>query len=440
MKKFLSVALAFLMLAVMLPVSALAAEGYVTVSGIKGFEGQQFASFAEAYAAIKPTMETLGLGEETPVNAEAFDALFTDVTDGKATLTYTISGNVTYDEASCKNLLTMGRKTSHYLTNERHLINFKFVGATGRDSDTLTVNSNITLPYEWWGEKTTTSISFENLTITGTAPNGLYPTQAFFEGINFKVDNCKLEGIKIYNCSNVGGSYTITNNIFDGTNAPQNAYAIHLQGNETAPLTINISNNTISGYDRGINIDQKTAAATISNNNISVKDTGRSCIQLTRLASTKVENNTMNLTGGNAITLHEKLLNCAKPEITVSGNTINGTGYLIYDDSKGAFTNENLNLTITKDNTVAKTVDTTKGVKDGEIHPLSGIVKTTVENNVVPGGSTGGTIVIIPDRTEDTPKTEDQKNPSTGANDVVAAAVALMAVSALGMAVLTRKK
>ena len=52
-----------------------------------------------------------------------------------------------------------------------------------------------------------------------------------------------------------------------------------------------------------------------------------------------------------------------------------------------------------------------------------------------------GTIVIVPDRTEDTtPKTEDQKNPSTGANDVVAAAVALMAVSALGMAVLTRKK
>ena len=52
-----------------------------------------------------------------------------------------------------------------------------------------------------------------------------------------------------------------------------------------------------------------------------------------------------------------------------------------------------------------------------------------------------GTIVIVPDRTEDTtPKTDDQKNPSTGANDMVAAAVALMAVSALGMAVLTRKK
>ena len=49
-------------------------------------------------------------------------------------------------------------------------------------------------------------------------------------------------------------------------------------------------------------------------------------------------------------------------------------------------------------------------------------------------------IVIVPDRTEDTPKTEPEKNPTTGANDMVAAAAALMAVSALGMAVLSRKK
>jgi len=51
-----------------------------------------------------------------------------------------------------------------------------------------------------------------------------------------------------------------------------------------------------------------------------------------------------------------------------------------------------------------------------------------------------GSIVITTPSEDTTPKTEDQKNPSTGANDVVAAAVALMAVSALGMAVLTRKK
>ena len=51
-----------------------------------------------------------------------------------------------------------------------------------------------------------------------------------------------------------------------------------------------------------------------------------------------------------------------------------------------------------------------------------------------------GSIVITTPSEDTTPKTEDQKNPSTGANDVVAAAVALMAVSALGAAVLTRKK
>ena len=50
------------------------------------------------------------------------------------------------------------------------------------------------------------------------------------------------------------------------------------------------------------------------------------------------------------------------------------------------------------------------------------------------------TVIIIDRPAEDTPKTEPGKNPTTGANDVVAAAVALMAVSALGMAVLARKK
>ena len=59
----------------------------------------------------------------------------------------------------------------------------------------------------------------------------------------------------------------------------------------------------------------------------------------------------------------------------------------------------------------------------------------------LPGTALPSITIIVPgDTTPETPKTDDQKNPSTGANDVVAAAVALMAVSALRMAVLTRKK
>ena len=59
----------------------------------------------------------------------------------------------------------------------------------------------------------------------------------------------------------------------------------------------------------------------------------------------------------------------------------------------------------------------------------------------LPGTALPSITIIVPgDTTPETPKTDDQKNPSTGANDMVAAAAALMAVSALGMAVLTRKK
>ena len=337
---------------------------YVTVSGIKGFDGTKFATFADAYAAIKPVVATLGLGQETPADAAAFDAVFTDIsTDGKATLTYTITGNVTYDETGLDHLLTMGRSSSHYLTNERHLINFKFVGAEADRGATLTVNSNITLPYEWWGEKITTSISFENLTITGSAPSGLFAYQSFFEGIDFKVNNCTLKGIKIYNCANVGGSYTITNSKLDGTGAAKDAYAIHLQGNDTAPLNILIENNQISGYDRGVNIDQATAIATISGNSISINDNDRSCIQLTQLAKTTVSGNSMTLTGGNAITLHGNL--AAGSKIEVIGNNITGTGYLIYDAAKGT-----IDLTYT-DNTVSDTIDTTKGVYGGKEYKVS---------------------------------------------------------------------
>lgn len=392
--KRLALLLAVLMIVSMMPVqlfadNSVAGEGqsngtgksYLTISGIAGFEGRKFASFADAYTAIKPVLEglcaddALGQGVAT---AEAFDALFTNRDEnGNATLTYTISGNIVYDETGYANLLTMGRRASHY-GNDRHLINFKFVGATGKEADTLTVNSNITLPYEWWGEKTVTSISFENLTITGSAPSGLYPSQSFFEGINFKVNNCNLKGIKIYNCSNVKGTYTITNSTLDGTGAPADAYAIHLQGKETEPLTINISGNTISGYDRGINIDQNTANATISGNTISIKDAGRSCIQLSRLANVAIANNTLELTGGNAITLHELLLGMPTvPEITVEGNTITGTGYLIYDDAaanNNAFTSDNLTLTIGT-NRVASTVDTTHGVKGSNKYDLSTVVK-----------------------------------------------------------------
>ena len=387
MKKLLVTILALVMALGLCSVSWAVDAGKVVVHGIKynDKDDNEFATFEAAYAALKPVIESVCdtdvLGQGTAKSVEAFKAVFTDVdSDGNATITYKISGNVTYDETSCPNLLTMGRKASHY-GNDLHFINFKFAGADENRGATLTVNSDITLPYEWWGENTTTAISFENLTITGSAPNGLYPYQKFFEGISFSVNNCTLKGIKIYNCSNVGGSYSITNSTLDGTGAPGNAYAIHLQGNETAPLTITISSNEISGYDRGVNIDQKTAQATVGENKISIKDAGRSCIQLTQLKTTTVSGNTMNLTGGNAITLHENLLNlAAAPKITISGNDITGNGYLIYEAAK-ADSADKLVLNMSG-NTISDTVDTTKGIKGTTVSDNSTIVNDAVREGV----------------------------------------------------------
>lgn len=53
---------------------------------------------------------------------------------------------------------------------------------------------------------------------------------------------------------------------------------------------------------------------------------------------------------------------------------------------------------------------------------------------------TDNKVIVIITPTEDTPKADDQKNPSTGANDFVGVAAALAVVSLLGAAAVIRKK
>ena len=69
--------------------------------------------------------------------------------------------------------------------------------------------------------------------------------------------------------------------------------------------------------------------------------------------------------------------------------------------------------------------------------------KVTVNGNEVKPGATytvPGAPIFIYTPTEDTPKANDQKNPSTGANDFVGVAAAMAVVSLLGAAAVIRKK
>ena len=372
--------------------------GKIVVHGIKynDKDDSEFATFKAAYDALKPVVASVcdtnggadGLGQESAKSAEAFKSVFTDVdSKGNATITYKISGNVTYDETSCPNLLTMGRKASHY-GNDLHFINFKFAGADENRGATLTVNSNITLPYEWWGEKVTTSISFENLTITGSAPNGLWATQSYFEALDFSVNNCTVKGLRIYNYNNVGGKYAVTNSTLDGTGT-SGATAIHVQGSATESLNINISGNTISGYERGVNVDQKTAQATVSNNTISVAP-GYSCVQISLVDKIEIKNNNLTLNGSNAFTIHRVALETGgTPDISISNNTITGTGYLLYDDVKAnggsldSGTDTPKIVIKMENNTIPSTVDTTKGVKaDRVVANDSQVVSNAVREGI----------------------------------------------------------
>lgn len=83
------------------------------------------------------------------------------------------------------------------------------------------------------------------------------------------------------------------------------------------------------------------------------------------------------------------------------------------------------------------------------IHNGTGHDITVNGDNVPPqaGGDGDNNGYVVPNRpiviitpTEDTPKADDQKNPSTGANDFVGVAAAMAVVSLLGAAAVIRKK
>ena len=166
-----------------------------------------------------------------------------------------------------------------------------------------------------------------------------------------------------------------------------------------------------------------------------------------KIKNVTVKNSTFDTTGHNAIAIQSADEAVNHGNVVITGNTFKNVSDRII-----RFNNVGEGTTIT----ISNNTSVNSGKPNGEIVAAGTLPKgmeVTMTNNnwgkvgdkdpVIGNGfietTTGGTIVIITP-TEDTPKTEPEKNPTTGANDMVAAAAALMAVSALGMAVLSRKK
>ena len=212
------------------------------------------------------------------------------------------------------------------------------------------------------------------------------------------IKNCTFHGL-LYLYSNFLNNgkmeYTVEDCTFIGTESSE-SYAIFLQNtNATAalnygPSKLTLSGNTISGYERGINLHNASTEVLVERNKISTAP-GYSAVQITACTAAEITGNQIHLDNSNVLTLHELLANYDDVEVTVSNNTIDGNGYLIYDDvaaNGGALTSDKFTLTLGTGgaaNTVTGTLDTTKGVKGDAATDLIGYVAAVVQDDDVKG-------------------------------------------------------
>lgn len=307
------------------------------------------------------------VGDGCAYNAEKLPA------DGTGTLTWTVSGTVEQGDYLNEGALVLPSLSGGYIyrdgTYRWKKIEVK-AAAPG-----ATINSNPT--FDVWHSYF--SMGTDTTTVTGvTLQGGLYVVP--HGTVTF--DGCTFTGqLRV---PNGDGAFAVTGCTFTGTTAAQdsNGYVMHYQAAGKLAFT---GNTVADGYRRGLNIDNEDLTATVERNKLgTTADAGRSAIQISTCVKLAVTGNEIKLNGGNAFTFHEALLGLsAAPEVSISGNTVTGTGYLVYDDavaSGKAFTSDNLKLTYAADNVVAATIDTTQGVKGTTKHKLSGTVATTLHS------------------------------------------------------------
>ena len=389
MKKFLSVVLAFLMLAVMLPTTALAAGKPVKV-------GETEYDTLEAAIAVAE-----------PVNG---------------VITYEIYGQVTVTDTGWVQVAKAG------LTG---LNKVEFVGMT--DDAEIVINDSKSVLAD---QKYDIDVSFEKLTLshpygewvqdlghatkfftcclrnTGAAENTVtYTNCTFPSGVcnnqygKTIFNNCTFSNTAGYSLWNYGGITDVNNSSFTGTRGIK-AYN---EGTLSIPPTITIKDTSFTG------LTEKAAAVVSKATNVIFMGVSA-----------------MNCPNG----LLQKDIEGSKEEekvtIAANGTGISGEFKITANTSPEAAKTE---FSITGGTFTGNTDSVKDYLPEGKTINSNGAV---VDKGATP--PTDGTITIIVPSTEETPKTDDQKNPATGANDMVAAAAALMAVAALGMSILSRKK
>lgn len=126
-------------------------------------------------------------------------------------------------------------------------------------------------------------------------------------------------------------------------------------------------------------------------------------------------------------------------DATIENNTFTGTvgnnGDILLGDYREGKESHDVTATITPNGTTKVRNSGTTDLPQ----TITGKVTADAKGNITPVKEEGPTTIVIISPTQDTPKTDDQKNPATGANDLVAVAVAAAALALAGSAIILRK-
>ena len=428
MKKLLSVVLALLMLAVMLPVTAMAEDGDPTcVNGVwqnvtrnnvqdvldgkyGSIDGTTIELSAGDYSKIEFGRATAYAGSNTEYylggTESSPDEIIQNIAGhpnggaGKREYVRNMS-NVTLKAADGAAVTINGLVAFGGQVNSNKWYSKDFVA--NRDMSE-TVNNNIS----YWVVQNWSNITFEGLNFTSVVNIESSETRTSVNGLHFK------------SCSFNSGYPTTTSEKAEGMGIRFVSWTTTTDNLKN--LTVdnckfeNCSDGVYTNPVYGVSVTNSTFNK-IDHNAIAIQDD----------SAAAVNHGSVVITGNTFTHVSDRIIRFNKvgedTTITISKNTSTNSGDASGEIIKATSRPESVQVTMSG--------NTWGNVGEKEAKNGAGF------ENVV---NEPGTITIIVPPTEDTPKTEPEKNPATGANDMVAAAVALMAVSALGMAVLSRKK
>ena len=385
MKKLLSLALALLMLAVMLPVVSMADEikweDGKNVYWQAGNKSAQTATLAEALKAAYMANNgdiTITCRPDSDVGS---------LTHGHVADNITIIGNGAYISGGECDL---------------EVDTYKYSRTTGQQAEDgaylekdITITASNLYNLGVWGERHTDHIVNINLTnCDGKAPVNLQ--RVYISGTtgvnNITVTDCNFltKATALY--SNADGTVVIDNCTFNGGQVPVN---FNHKANGIQTVTVKNSTFTNCG-DAG---EWSAFAAPVR-----FVNSGTGSLDAT------IENNTFTGTVGN-------------------------NGDILLGDYREGKESHDVTASITP----ASTGDTTVKNSLGDPKPVTEKVTAKTDGSITPVKEEGPSQIVIISPTQDTPKTDDQKNPATGANDLVAVAVAAAALALAGSAIILRK-